>query len=164
MSTVFKPRRGKKSTMTNDKSSIILESGEFFIEVPEDGNGKGKCKVKIGDGVSTYPNLPYALGEIYSLKSTPSISNAKLTFSDDIGNSNEINIKGSGSVEVSTDVNGDITIKGTVDDYTHPNSGVTAGTYKSVTVNALGHITSGSNPTSLEGYGVQVVDCGEVTV
>ena len=31
--------------------------------------------------------------------------------------------------------------------YTHPNSGVTAGTYRSVTVNEQGHITSGANPT-----------------
>ena len=38
--------------------------------------------------------------------------------------------------------------------YTHPNSGVSAGTYKSVTVNVLGHVTAGSNPTTLEGYGI----------
>ena len=38
--------------------------------------------------------------------------------------------------------------------YTHPNSGVTAGTYKSVTVNDQGHVTAGSNPTTLAGYGV----------
>ena len=38
--------------------------------------------------------------------------------------------------------------------YSHPNSGVTAGTYKSVTVNAQGHITAGSNPTTLAGYGI----------
>lgn len=38
--------------------------------------------------------------------------------------------------------------------YTHPNSGVTAGTYKSVTVNAQGHVTGGSNPTTLSGYGI----------
>ena len=36
----------------------------------------------------------------------------------------------------------------------HANSGVTAGTYKSVTVNATGHVTSGSNPTTLSGYGI----------
>lgn len=36
----------------------------------------------------------------------------------------------------------------------HANSGVTAGTYKSVTVNAKGHITAGSNPTTLSGYGI----------
>lgn len=38
--------------------------------------------------------------------------------------------------------------------YTHPTSGVTAGTYKSVTVDANGHVTSGSNPNTLAGYGI----------
>ncbi len=38
--------------------------------------------------------------------------------------------------------------------YTHPSSGVTAGTYKSVTVDAQGHVTGGSNPTTLAGYGI----------
>lgn len=38
--------------------------------------------------------------------------------------------------------------------YVHPNSGVTAGTYRSVTVNAQGHVTAGSNPTTLAGYGI----------
>lgn len=47
---------------------------------------------------------------------------------------------------------GTITTQDTV--YTHPNSGVTAGTYKSVTVNAQGHVTAGSNPTTLSGYGI----------
>lgn len=36
----------------------------------------------------------------------------------------------------------------------HADSGVTAGTYKSVTVNAKGHVTAGTNPTTLEGYGI----------
>lgn len=36
----------------------------------------------------------------------------------------------------------------------HANSGVTAGTYKSVTVNAKGHVTGGTNPTTLSGYGI----------
>lgn len=38
--------------------------------------------------------------------------------------------------------------------YTHPTSGATAGTYKSVTVNSAGHITAGTNPTTLAGYGI----------
>nr|DAQ78083.1 MAG TPA: tail fiber protein [Caudoviricetes sp.] len=38
--------------------------------------------------------------------------------------------------------------------YTHPNSGVTAGTYRSVTVNAQGHVSAGTNPTTLSGYGI----------
>lgn len=36
----------------------------------------------------------------------------------------------------------------------HANSGVTAGTYRSVTVNAKGHVTAGTNPTTLAGYGI----------
>lgn len=38
--------------------------------------------------------------------------------------------------------------------YVHPNSGAAAGTYRSVTVNAQGHVTGGSNPTTLAGYGI----------
>ena len=36
----------------------------------------------------------------------------------------------------------------------HHNSGATAGTYRSVTVNAQGHVTAGTNPTTLSGYGI----------
>lgn len=36
----------------------------------------------------------------------------------------------------------------------HATSGVTAGTYKSVTVNKYGHVTGGTNPTTLAGYGI----------
>lgn len=36
----------------------------------------------------------------------------------------------------------------------HRHSGVTAGTYKSVTVDAAGHVTAGTNPTTLAGYGI----------
>lgn len=38
--------------------------------------------------------------------------------------------------------------------YTHPTSGVAAGTYSSVTVNTSGHITAGINPTTVAGYGL----------
>lgn len=37
---------------------------------------------------------------------------------------------------------------------THKDSGVTAGSYTKVTVNATGHVTAGSNPTTLDGYGI----------
>lgn len=42
--------------------------------------------------------------------------------------------------------------------YTHPSSGVTTGTYKSVTVDAQGHVTAGTNPTTLAGYGITDAD------
>ena len=38
--------------------------------------------------------------------------------------------------------------------YVHPDSGVSANTYTSVAVNAQGHVITGSNPTTLEGYGI----------
>ena len=37
---------------------------------------------------------------------------------------------------------------------THDNSGVTAGNYKSVTVDTKGHVTNGINPTTLSGFGI----------
>lgn len=51
---------------------------------------------------------------------------------------------------VGPDPDGNVNIK----KYEHPNSGITAGTYRSVTVNAQGHVTAGSNPTTLGGYGI----------
>ena len=38
--------------------------------------------------------------------------------------------------------------------YEHPESGVSAGTFRSVTVNQYGHVTGGSNPNTLAGYGI----------
>lgn len=59
------------------------------------------------------------------------------------------------NITITPDATNDkITIAATDAVYTHPSSGVTAGTYKSVTVNAQGHVTSGSNPTTLSGYGI----------
>lgn len=63
-------------------------------------------------------------------------------------------VSGSNVSIVADAVNDKITISATDTVYSHPNSGVTAGTYKSVTVNAQGHVTAGSNPTTLSGYGI----------
>ena len=52
---------------------------------------------------------------------------------------------GSGSVDGSDNVATALTLA---------NSGVTASTYKSVTVNAKGLVTAGTNPTTLAGYGI----------
>ena len=60
-------------------------------------------------------------------------------------------ITGNQSISVSGDATGSGTTAITL---TLANSGVTAGTYKSVTVDAKGRVTSGSNPTTLVGYGI----------
>lgn len=51
---------------------------------------------------------------------------------------------------ISPDVDGNVNIP----EYEHPDSGITAGTYRSVTVNEQGHVTAGANPTTLNGYGI----------
>lgn len=51
----------------------------------------------------------------------------------------------------SASFNGSANVTGTA---TLANSGATAGTYKSVTVDAKGRVTAGTNPTTLSGYGI----------
>ena len=57
----FSPRRGSKTTMATTKKDYILAAGELFFEYPDTGIGTGACKVKLGDGVTTYENLEYAI-------------------------------------------------------------------------------------------------------
>lgn len=59
-----------------------------------------------------------------------------------------------GGVRTVNGISPDLTGNVTIPVYSHPESGVTAGTYRSVTVNAEGHVTAGSNPTTLAGYGI----------
>lgn len=55
----IRPRRG---TTTQWKSANpILAEGEMGVEVPSSGVGKGVVKVKFGDGVTAWNNLPYGI-------------------------------------------------------------------------------------------------------
>lgn len=45
-------------------------------------------------------------------------------------------------------------IEANANKYVHPNTAVSPGTYKSVTVDEKGHITGGTNPTTLSGFGI----------
>ena len=48
----------------------------------------------------------------------------------------------------------------------HATSGITAGTYRSVTVDTKGHVTGGTSPTTLEGYGITdaKIESGTITL
>lgn len=70
---------------------------------------------------------------------TPDATNDKITIA-------------SSYVDTTYSAGTDISLSGTT--FNHVNSGVTAGTYRSVTVNARGHVTAGTNPTTLSGYGI----------
>ena len=63
MSKIFKPRRGKKSTMNGTKANTVLALGEMLFEVPDTGTGTGQSKAKMGDGTKAYSQLPYAFGD-----------------------------------------------------------------------------------------------------
>ena len=92
----------------------------------------------------------------YDLAATKGSSNGsvkiQLTDSKSPAGVDEVAIQGAGGATVTTDADGVITV--TSSTYTHPTSGVTAGTYKSVTVDENGHVTAGTNPTTLAGYGI----------
>ena len=70
----LKPRRGRQSVM--EDKNVVLKRGEIFFEYPEEGIATGPGKLKMGDGTSTYQNLPYFLGEPYD------IDNAVVEFTD----------------------------------------------------------------------------------
>ncbi|MCM8710547.1 hypothetical protein M2651_05840 [Clostridium sp. SYSU_GA19001] len=72
------------------------------------------------------------------------LSATKLTTSRTIAASGDVT-----GTATSFDGSANITIPMTL-----ANSGVTAGTYKSVTVDAKGRVTAGTNPTTLSGYGI----------
>ena len=99
---------------------------------------------------TTDNNTTYNLGANASATN----GNAAITLTGSDGKKPSVTIKGTGATTVTTDANGAVVVNSTNTVYTHPNSGVTAGTYKSVTVNAQGHVTGGSNPTTLAGYGI----------
>ena len=59
MAKHFKPRRGRVSVLA-ERNPLLLE-GELIFECPDTGVGTGVVKVKIGDGVHQYNDLPYAI-------------------------------------------------------------------------------------------------------
>ncbi|MNZ02302.1 hypothetical protein D3C78_189420 [compost metagenome] len=68
---------------------------------------------------------------------------------DKLSTARLIALAGDVTGQAAFDGSGNITITAT-----YKNSGVVSGTYRSVTVDAKGNITAGSNPTTLAGYGI----------
>lgn len=59
MSTIVQFRRGSHTYMSGEGSQLVLEEGEAFLEYPDAGINTPGSKIKIGDGVSKYCDLPY---------------------------------------------------------------------------------------------------------
>ena len=112
--------------------------------------------VRIGDTykiitAGTYASQAAKAGDLFiATATTPTWAYVP---SGDEGNGTvtSVTIKATGPIAI--DSSSAITTSGTRT-ISHSNSGVTAGTYRSVTVNATGHVTAGTNPTTLSGYGI----------
>lgn len=104
-------------------------------------NQNAFSNVKVGNAVvaadSKTDTLTLVAGSNVTI--TPDATNDKITIA-------------SSYVNTTYSAGTDLGLSGTT--FNHANSGVTAGTYRSVTVNARGHVTAGTNPTTLGGYGI----------
>jgi hypothetical protein len=105
--------------------------------------------VKIGSGISVDANGVISVSTSYQapLSGTGFVKSTAGVISYDTNTY----ITGNQIITVSGDATGSGTTSIAL---TLANSGVTAGTYKSVTVDAKGRVTGGTNPTTLAGYGI----------
>lgn len=55
----IRPRRGTLALWSSENP--LLDEGEFVLEVPDSGIGTGISKIKVGDGIHRYNELPYSL-------------------------------------------------------------------------------------------------------
>ena len=130
------------SAIANKADSDHTHDGRYYTESEVDSKLNGKSDS--GHTHSAYVNQN-AFSKVTVGSTTIEADNATDTLTLTAGD----------NITLTPDTSGDkITIAAKDTVYTHPNSGVTAGTYKSVTVNTQGHVTAGSNPTTLSGYGI----------
>ena len=87
-------------------------------------------------------------GTLYAGTGWVQVVDNPTTFTVGTGDIDVFQFSGAGTYTVGTG----LTLNGT--EFSITNTGVTPGTYKSVTVNAQGQITSATNPTTLAGYGI----------
>ena len=71
----FMPKRGMRSTAINQ--GLLLKRGEVYFEVPESGVGTGSGKIIMGDGLTSYENLPYFTEGGAAAGTVTSVNNVK---------------------------------------------------------------------------------------
>jgi hypothetical protein len=121
-------------------------SGNQTITFSGDATGSGTTAVAL-----TLANSGVTAGTYGSASNIPQLTvdaKGRVTGVTNIG----VSIP-SGSLTFTGDVTGTGTT-GSSTALTLANSGVTAGTYRSVSVDAKGRVTGGTNPTTLSGYGI----------
>jgi len=130
-----------------------LGTGGTITALPVDGSANIGDTYKVITA-GTYASKAAKVGDTFiCLTKTSSANTWELIPSGDepSGTVTSITIKATSPIAI--DSSSAITTSGTRT-LSHANSGVTAGNYKSVTVNATGHVTAGENPTTLAGFGI----------
>ncbi len=130
-----------------------LGTGGTITALPTNGTASVGDTYKVITA-GTYANKAAKVGDTFiCLTKTSSANTWELIPSGDepSGTVTSVKIEATGPIAVND--SSAITTSGTRT-ISHANSGVTAGTYRSVTVNATGHVTAGTNPTTLSGYGI----------
>ena len=130
-----------------------LGTGGTITSLPTNGTATvGDTYKVITDG--TYASKAAKVGDTFiCLTKTSSANTWELIPSGDDAGGTVTSVKINATSPIAIDNNAAITTSGerTI---SHANSGVAAGTYKSVTVDSKGHVTAGTNPTTLSGYGI----------
>lgn len=148
---VFKGTLGTNGTITELPASAKTNEG-WTYKVITAGTYAGQAS-KVGDMF-----VSAKVGSTYQWVYVPSGDDVEDTWRNIKVNGTERLGTGisSGYVDYvgGTDIDATWTSSGNKIGFSHKTSGVTAGTYRSVTVNAQGHVTAGTNPTTLAGYGI----------
>ena len=140
----------KAQVYTGDAGEVVVDTGLKTLRV-QDGVTPGGVLLAKSDHLHSFPTLE---------NKPTTLSGYGIT---DAAPSSHIGATGAAHGVATTSVAGfmSATDKSKLDSitagantYTHPTSGATAGTYRSVTVDANGHVTAGTNPTTLSGYGI----------
>lgn len=112
--------------------------------------------ITVKNNVSELPLADINYSHIYAYNNKLYIANAEVALNRDIPYklpnpySLDITINHNDSISSTSRYSYDGSVLGelTINEYTHPDSGVTAGTYNKVTVDAQGHVTKGENEPS----------------
>ena len=142
-----------------------LGTGGTVTALPVDGSATVGDTYKVITA-GTYASKAAKVGDTFiCLTKTSSANTWELIPSGDEPSGTVTSITLKATSPIAIDSTSAITTSGTRT-LSHANSGVTAGTYRSVTVNATGHVTAGTNPTTLNGYGITdaKIDGGVITL
>ena len=135
-------------TFTVDSKGRLTASSNILI-TPAFSSLTGKPTTITGYGITDAQPLSADLTAIDALVGTSGF--LKKTATDTWALDTNVYLTGNQVVTVTGDATGS---GATTIALTLANSGVAAGTYKSVTVDVKGRVTAGSNPTTISGYGI----------